>query len=83
MAGDVGLANVSVRSSLTPEVGSVQDGYRTGEINKSSAGVLVKEPEIRWRKASAPGSGGKVLQGWYLSVLMSGGRRAAVRWVLR
>ena len=54
-----------------------------GEIKKSSASVLVKEPEICWRKPSAPGSGGKVSRGWFLSVPMSGGGRAAVRWVLR
>lgn len=38
--------------------------------------------EIRWRKPSVPGSGGKVSRSWFLSVPMSGGGRAAVRWVL-
>lgn len=42
----------------------------------------LKEPEIRWRKPSVPGSGGKVSRGWFLSVPTSGGGRAAVRWVL-
>lgn len=68
--------------SLTSETGSVQAGYMAGEINKSSESVLVREPEICWRKCSAPGSGGKVSRGWFLSVPMSGGGRAAARRVL-